>query len=146
MSANSGAKDTSLTRGPAAAKRAALCSMRACTGGSAASQAGVRQMPMRGPPTGRAIGRAAIPVEAGGVRGGVVAGLDRGAVFGRHVGGVDDVLDPGGQAGEVVGWWSAIGGARQRRGVVWVGPGPGLDGCALLGALQAGADQSLGGQ
>ena len=64
----------------------------------------------------------------------------------RHINSVDDVLDSDWQAGEEPGSSSAIGGARLRQGMLGIEPGPGLDRFALLGAIEAGAGQPLGGQ
>ena len=84
--------------------------------------------------------------DAGGVGERPVAAIDRRAVPGRHVDGVDDVLDPDRQPGEQARPAGAVGRARLRQRLLRVEPGPGLDRSALGGAVEAGAGQRLGGQ
>ncbi len=83
---------------------------------------------------------------AGGVGKGPVAAVDRRAVLGRHVVGVDDVLDPDRNALEQARPPGAVGGARLRQCQLRVQPNPGLDRGAGFGAIEAVADQRLGGQ
>ena len=84
--------------------------------------------------------------DAGGVGERAVAAVDRRAVLGRHVDGVDDVLDPDRQPGEQARPAGAVGLARLGQCLLRVEPGPGLHRLPLRGPLQAGAHQRLGGQ
>ena len=85
--------------------------------------------------------------DAGGVGERPVAAIDRRAVLGRHVDGVDDVLDPDRHAGEQPGSSGAIGGARLRQRLLRIEPGPGLDRSALASARSRQARvKRLGGQ
>ncbi len=83
---------------------------------------------------------------AGGVGKGPAAAVDRRAVLGRHVVGVDHVLDPHRHALQHARAPGPIDGARLRQRVLRVEPHPGLDLAAGLHAVEAVADQGLGGQ
>ena len=84
--------------------------------------------------------------DAGGVGKWPVALIDRRAVLGRHVEGVDDVLDPDRNALEQARPPGAVDRARLGQCPLGVEPDPGLDRGARLGAVEAVAGQALGGQ
>src|SRR5262245_24068663 len=66
-----------------------------------------------------------------GITGGSTTGVQHGAVFGRHISGVEDILDADGYAMECSGGPSlkapSVGCARLRKGMVWIEKRPRLD-------------------
>ncbi len=84
--------------------------------------------------------------DAGGVGKGPMAAIDRRAVLGRHVVGVDHVLDPDRDTLQHAGPPGMVGGAGLGQCQLGVEPHPGLDRGARRGALKAIVHQGFGRQ